>query len=266
MADAKKTCTREQLVQRVIRQFHVVEACWERIGMRRAEIQKLQDLLACHADEPHLGELAPHMDSDISLQQLCTFMVPVEREVHHYALRDEDFLVPVDSEEPVGETMPVQVILDNLRGAFNVGGVFRTAECFGCEQVICSGYTATPEHPKVARSAMGTEQGRWMAHASIHELLDGLKADRISIIALETGDHPSLFEVDLSFPCAWILGNERFGIGADVLEKVDHIVYIPMVGKKKSMNVVSAFAIAACETRRQWDARQASNGGCNVNG
>ncbi|MFT5125337.1 MAG: 23S rRNA (guanosine2251-2'-O)-methyltransferase [Kiritimatiellia bacterium] len=254
MADAKKTGTRQAFVQQVIRQFHVVEGCWEREGMRRAELQKLQDLLARHVDEPFLGRLALHVHPAITLPQLCTFMVPVERELHHYALRDEDFMAPVDAATPAGEVMPARVILDNLRGAFNVGGVFRTAECFGFEQVICSGYTATPEHPKVLRSAMGAEQGRWESQPSIHTLLDQLQAEGVAIIALETGEHPSLFDTTLPFPCAWVLGNERFGIGPDVLAKADHIVHIPMVGIKNSINVVSAFAIAACETRRQWDA------------
>jgi tRNA G18 (ribose-2'-O)-methylase SpoU len=34
---------------------------------------------------------------------------------------------------------------DNLRSAFNVGAIFRTAECFGVRKIFLCGYTATPD-------------------------------------------------------------------------------------------------------------------------
>jgi len=39
------------------------------------------------------------------------------------------------------------------------------------------------------------------------------------------------------------LGNEEYGISDEILKEVDHIVQIPMLGKKNSINVVAAFSI-----------------------
>ena len=44
---------------------------------------------------------------------------------------------------------------------------------------------------------------------------------------------------------ALILGNERHGISASVLTKLNKSIYIPMYGKNSSMNVAQAAAIAA---------------------
>ena len=44
--------------------------------------------------------------------------------------------------------VPLTLVLDHLRSSFNVGSIFRTAECLGVSRVVLCGYTATPDEPQ----------------------------------------------------------------------------------------------------------------------
>ena len=53
-----------------------------------------------------------------------------------------------------------KIVLDNIRSAFNVGSVFRTADGAGWQEVILSGYSPSPQNKQVQKAAMQTEN--WM--------------------------------------------------------------------------------------------------------
>lgn len=65
-------------------------------------------------------------------------------------------------------------------------------------------------------------------------------------IALETSDD-AIPVSDFIFPETFtlILGNEEYGISEETLAEVDMLVEIPLVGKKNSINIACAFAVAA---------------------
>jgi tRNA G18 (ribose-2'-O)-methylase SpoU len=48
-----------------------------------------------------------------------------------------------------------------------------------------------------------------------------------------------------------IFGNEEFGISNQILSQVDHLVEIPLVGLKNSLNVANAFSIIASAIRNR---------------
>jgi tRNA G18 (ribose-2'-O)-methylase SpoU len=117
--------------------------------------------------------------------------------------------------------------------------------------VLC-GYTPLPDQPQVAKAALGTEQRvSWRYEEDILKTLANLKAAGITCYALETvAEAPSVADTDWVFPAALVLGNERFGLNPEVIAACDAIVRIPLFGRKNSLNVVSAFSIAAYEIRK----------------
>lgn len=136
--------------------------------------------------------------------------------------------------------LPFYVYLDNLRSAFNVGSIIRTAECFGFSKVFFSKDTPTHLCTKVQKSAMGTHE--WVECVATPSL-DNLPRP---LIVLETVEEaPSIF--DFAFPPSFtiILGNEEYGVSDALLKEADLFVRIPLLGKKGSLNVANAFAIAA---------------------
>lgn len=140
--------------------------------------------------------------------------------------------------------MKLCLILDRLRSAHNTGNIFRIAEALGAEIVAC-GYTPAPPHPKLAKTAMGTDLTvpcRTMpdAASAIHMLRsEGYRM----ILAAEPGPE-SVFawEKNYEFPLAVVFGNEALGVSPEALAEVDGLIGLPMLGQKASINVGNAAA------------------------
>lgn len=158
---------------------------------------------------------------------------------------------PGDRGAPALPTIPYAVLAHNLRSAFNVGSVFRSADCFGFEAVHLSGYSAGEDQPALKSAARGCET--WIPHRrweSPVECIEWHRARGYSVIALETGEG----SVDIrraEWPAKGlvILGNEELGIAPELLAMADLKIEIPMAGRKASMNVAGAFSILAYAAR-----------------
>ena len=84
----------------------------------------------------------------------------------------------------------------------------------------------------------------------VRDAVDALRAEGRRIYALETVDGASdISRASIVFPCAILLGNERFGLDPDVVAMADEVLEIRSHGMKNSLNVVSAFAVAAAFLR-----------------
>jgi 23S rRNA (guanosine2251-2'-O)-methyltransferase len=151
---------------------------------------------------------------------------------------------------------PVTVVLDNLRSAFNVGSIFRTADCGLVDRIITCGITAHPPNKKLEKTALGTLPFvPWEHRGTAEEAVAGLKTAGTRVVAMETTDRSrTLWEYRFPLPVCLIFGNEALGVSRPALEAADDVVEIPMFGYKNSVNVAAAFAVALYEIQRQhWD-------------
>ena len=55
------------------------------------------------------------------------------------------------------EKFPFVIVLDNIRSLANIGSFFRTADAFRAKKIILCGYTQSPPHREITRSAIGAE-------------------------------------------------------------------------------------------------------------
>jgi tRNA G18 (ribose-2'-O)-methylase SpoU len=150
-----------------------------------------------------------------------------------------------DRDAPLSEGLPHAVLIHNLRSAYNAGSIFRTADCFGFSEVNLSGYTPGIEHPTIKSAARGAEtwlkSRRW---ESPLECISFYKEHGYGIIALETGGQSiNAFSWPQKF--LLIVGNEELGIAKEILDMCDSKITIQMRGRKASLNVSCAFAVAA---------------------
>src|ERR1700738_3728479 len=53
------------------------------------------------------------------------------------------------------DKFPIIVVLENIRSAYNVGSVFRTADAFLAEAIFIIGYSARPPHKEIKKTALG---------------------------------------------------------------------------------------------------------------
>jgi tRNA G18 (ribose-2'-O)-methylase SpoU len=139
----------------------------------------------------------------------------------------------------------ITIVLDRLRSAHNTGNIFRIADAVGAEEIIACGYTPAPPHPKLEKTAMGTD--KWVkcrqAETSM-DAVDMLRAEGCKhIIAVDTAEGAThAWDFEYQFPLALIFGNEALGIQEETLKKCDHIIDLPMVGFKESINVGNSAA------------------------
>lgn len=140
------------------------------------------------------------------------------------------------------------VLLDNIRSAWNVGSVFRSADGFGFKHIYLCGITPTPDNEAVTKTSLGAEDTvSWSGHKDAVKLVWGLKKEGWNIYALEEDDRAR--EIQTSRfgrqNSVLILGSEVTGVDPELLGLCDEIFYIPMRGQKRSLNVAIAFSVAA---------------------
>lgn len=143
------------------------------------------------------------------------------------------------------------VILDNIRSAQNVGTIFRTADAAGVSQIYLVGITPAPIDrfgrpvSALAKAALGAETWvSWRAVADIQDALREVRAANFSVVAVEqTSAACPLDKYAPPARAAYIFGNEVAGVDEAVCAQADHVVEIPMRGRKESLNVAVAAGI-----------------------
>ncbi len=142
---------------------------------------------------------------------------------------------------------PLALALDNLRSAWNVGALFRTADGLGLRHLYLGGITPTPDHPGVQKTALGAERSLpWTYAPDLKAPLTELRAAGWTLWALEQapGAVPLEAAAPPDGPLLLIVGNEVTGVGPDLFPLCQQLVYLPMRGLKRSLNVEVAAAIA----------------------
>jgi len=263
---------RDACIHWLLRMAQLIEAEWadEPARKRRLELFRrcVEDCQEhAHADCRELGTLLPSklQSLECTERHFLNLLLPIERKWSR-GLRDHEFIVTT-ADRPSAttpSTLPLHFVLDHLRSAFNVGALFRTADCLGVSCLWLCGYTATPEDAQVQRTTMGAHAHvAWQWRQSTEAALDELRAQGFCIVGLETVANAPLAS-DFTFPrtgVAIVLGNERHGLEPGVLARCDAVVQLPCRGVKNSMNVAVSAGMCGYEVARQWSAAAAAAAG-----
>jgi tRNA G18 (ribose-2'-O)-methylase SpoU len=253
------TIHEQHVLRHILHLVQKIDTNWQNASYRRACLKDLMDCLKrCsthHSDliKEQAKLLRLIKEDETSYHHFIGIFVALER-AYSRGVFESDFVVETkDHANITSNKIPCVAICDNIRSAHNVGAIIRSAECFGIETLYLCGYTSTPDNEKTRKTAMGCDDfvdWQWRPH--IGELIGELKAKGFHVYALETAQKSSnLFETKIKTPCAFVLGNERFGIDEKTLDLCDEIIRIPMAGVKNSLNIAAAFSIAAAECVRQ---------------
>ena len=147
-----------------------------------------------------------------------------------------DFTLRLGDRETVEQPdwMPVVLILDNLRSAYNVGNLFRAAEATRAMGIVTCGYTATPLHIKLQKTARGCDEPVPCEHfEKTTDAIIAMKDRGFTVYGVDTVEGAAMYwEADMSFPCAFVMGNEALGISEEALNLCDGFVKLPAIGMK----------------------------------
>lgn len=152
------------------------------------------------------------------------------------------------------ERLPVAVALDRVRSVYNVGAFFRSGDAAGIERLHLCGYTGTPPHKGIAKTALGAEESLpWDHRDDPVALVAEYRAKGWQTVSVETSDQAAdLYDWTPRFPTLLLFGNEVDGLAPEVLDATDVHVRIPMLGIKQSLNVAVAGGVLLFEMLRKY--------------
>lgn len=152
---------------------------------------------------------------------------------------------------------PISIVLDNVRSIHNVGSIFRTSDAALIEKMYLTGITGTPENRGLHKSALGAQDTvEWSYEEHALSVVRDLKARGHTVGVLEITDQPT-YTTNVPedvFPLCLVVGNEVYGVDAEIVREADLALEIPQYGAKQSMNVAVAYGIAVFDLVRAYRA------------
>ena len=147
----------------------------------------------------------------------------------------------------------LSLVLDGVQNPYNVGSILRSAAAYRVETVWLAPPTIGVDHPKVAKTALGCDRlVRTEPTPSAVDALTRAGAAGFATVAVElTDDAVPLFELALPSAVCLVVGHEERGVHRETLAAVDHVGFLPQLGKVGSLNVAQAATVALYEAARQ---------------
>lgn len=135
----------------------------------------------------------------------------------------------------------IEIILDNIRSAHNVGSVFRSADSFKADKVWLCGICATPPSAEIHKSALGAEFSvEWGYEKDTLSLVKRLKEEGYTVLSVEQTVNSVMldkFKPETGRKYALVFGNEVDGVQQEVVDASDGVLEISQYGTKHSLNI-----------------------------
>lgn len=147
---------------------------------------------------------------------------------------------------------PLFVILDGVTDIRNIGAIARSAFAFGVDAIIIpdKGVGALNQDA-ILTSAGALEQIAVCRVGSLMKAVDELHLNGIKVFASEMTADKKIDMIDLTEPCAIVMGGEEKGIYPALMKICDEAFQIPMPGDFESLNVSVATGVILYEVNRQ---------------
>lgn len=144
-------------------------------------------------------------------------------------------------------------ICADVRDPGNAGTVIRCADAAGAAGVILAGDSVDLYNPKTIRASVGS--AFHLPVALERDPLAAVAAARaagLTVLAADMHGEADIFSADelLARPTAWLLGNEAWGLPAELAGAANHVVSIPIFGRAESLNLSTAAALCLYASAR----------------
>jgi 23S rRNA (guanosine2251-2'-O)-methyltransferase len=155
------------------------------------------------------------------------------------------------SEFKESEKLPVVAVLENIRSAYNVGSVLRTADAFLLQAVYTTGYTPHPPHKQIDKTALGAHETVNCKHFSnAATAIEALKKEGFTVWAVEQAESSKMLNeltIEKNQKIAVVFGNEVTGVEQSTIGLCDGCLEIPQFGMKHSLNIAVAAGVVLWE-------------------
>lgn len=148
--------------------------------------------------------------------------------------------------------VPFFLVLDSITDIRNIGGIARSAFCFGVHAIILPerGVGALNEDA-ILTSAGALEKMTVCRVTSLLKAVDDLHLNGIKVFASVIKGTRKIYDCNFAGPCAIVMGGEEHGIYPALLKVCDDQFQIPMTGDFDSLNVSVSTGIVLYEVMKQ---------------
>lgn len=141
--------------------------------------------------------------------------------------------------------LPVQVVLDGVQRAYNLGAIFRLCDAMLVERLIICGVALDRRNRRFLQASQGAH--RWVPWEVAEDAAVAVAAlkrqgSRIVVADIASGSVPPE-RYEPAFPLCLVAGGERGGVSRAVLDQADAAIAVPMLGMVNSLNVATATAV-----------------------
>lgn len=155
--------------------------------------------------------------------------------------------LPMTHSQPSGAGFTVFV--DGVQDPGNLGAILRSAAAAGGRCAVLSTQCADPWSPKCLRGGMGAQFlldliGRC-------DLLEATAGYTAALVAADMHGEVDLFSAPMNVRVGFIIGSEGRGLSAELLERAQVRVRIPMNPGVESLNAACAATLMFYEWRRR---------------
>ncbi len=148
-------------------------------------------------------------------------------------------------------TRYLTIVLEDIYQSQNASAVFRTAECFGIQDIHLienrNKYSLNKRVLKGANKWLNIVHYNQLHANNAEKCFDHLRKEGYQILATSPDSKLQLNQVDISRKMALVMGNELYGLSDYVKENADYQVAIPMYGFTESLNLSVSAAICINE-------------------
>ena len=168
--------------------------------------------------------------------------------------RVEPMAMPHSLDEVVEniEGPPLLLVLDGVTDPHNLGACLRVADGAGAHAIVAPKDHAVGVNGTVAKVASGAaETVPYIMVTNLARAMTEVKEHELTVIGTSDDAEHTLYDLDLTGPVAFVLGNEGDGMRQLTRKTCDELVRIPMAGAVESLNVSVASAVCLYEALRQ---------------
>ncbi len=161
-----------------------------------------------------------------------------------------DLLDHLATDPSLSDESPFLLLCDELTYEHNLGAILRSALGFGVHALFLPTRRGAQLSPVVQRVAMGAVEEVPVVRESLYAALKHIQKAGIPVYGADMAGRPA-DQVDLTGPCAIVMGGEGRGLTDGLKKRCDGLISIPLRGGLESLNVSVAAALLMYEKRRQ---------------
>ena len=144
------------------------------------------------------------------------------------------------------------LILDGVTDPHNLGACLRSADAAGVTAVIFPKDKSADVNHVARKVASGAAEAvPWVRVTNLARTIESLQQAGVWVIGTDGDAETTLYDQDLTLPCALVLGSEGSGMRRLTRERCDFVVRLPMSGSVSSLNVSVAAGVCLFEAVRQ---------------